>query len=693
MSNPLARAGRYQIISELGRGAMGVVYEAHDPVIGRTVAIKTMLVEGLSPSEYDAYRARFQREAQSAGVLAHPNIVTIYDFGEDQGILYLAMEFLQGKSLDRIMEDRSNVSPEKILLIYEQVCDAIDFAHSKGVVHRDIKPANIMILDKWQVKITDFGIAKMAEMGTTGLTRSGQILGTPNYMSPEQVKGRSVDGRSDIFSLGVILYELITGEKPFDGQNITTVIYKIMHENPIPPRDLDSTIHPGLSYVISKALAKSPDERYSTCGKLYEDLKNYRNLGEAPLAGAAPRGQVQPPAVVVSRPLLPMPWADSPSNRVTEAGGYGAPARIVDKPAATSIPAGPSAPFAGAVMGSARQAIPATAPRSPLVPAPGVQAADYLDSVISGEISKRPETPPEFEITPGAPSHREFEAEALPPGAVALNRRKSLIAWLILGGLVVVSMAIGYVLLHRHKPKSMVVANGSIVVSDDNANTTAQPAPMRPTSAISDSPRKAPAGKHPAGAPLKETGLPSAGAGMSARSSAAGPAKATDNARRAATEEPSGKVVVTSNIAGAQVILDGQVNPIWTAPYTFSLAPGRHLVAVSKQGYRPAKQEINIAAGSEQQVRIDLGLSSAAAAAPAETVHVLGSGDGEINIVTDPPGLEVLIDGKSVGTTPLQYYTSAGSHPCKVMPPPGKGVWDGTCTVNAGSILTKRLKY
>ncbi|HLW80102.1 MAG TPA: serine/threonine-protein kinase, partial [Terriglobia bacterium] len=276
MSKPLTKAGRYQLVSELGRGAMGVVYEGYDPVIGRSVAIKTMLTEGLSGNEFETYRARFQREAQAAGMLAHPNIVTIYDFGEDDGFLYLAMELLRGKSLEKLLQEQSVLPIETIIPIYEQVCSALDYAHDHKIVHRDIKPANIMILENGAVKVADFGIAKMM---STGMTRAGQILGTPNYMSPEQVKGRGVDGRSDIFALGVILYELVTGEKPFSGQNVTTVIYKIMHENPIPPRELEPTISPGLSFVISKALAKGMDERYQTCRELAEDLKNYRTLG------------------------------------------------------------------------------------------------------------------------------------------------------------------------------------------------------------------------------------------------------------------------------------------------------------------------------------------------------------------------------------------------------------------------------
>ena len=302
MAGTLTKAGRYQIVSELGRGSMGVVYRGFDPVIGRTVAIKTMLVEGLPPSEFEEYKQRFQREAQSAGVLTHPNIVTVYDFGEDAGVLFLAMEFLEGKSIQQLVEKHNVMPIETLLPMYEQICGALDHAHQHKIVHRDIKPANIMILDSGLVKVTDFGIAKVMSMG---MTQAGQILGTPNYMSPEQVKGRSVDGRSDIFSLGVILYELVTGEKPFGGQNITTVIYKIINEDPIPPRQLDATIPLGLSYVIQKSLAKSPDERYQTCRELAEDLRNYKNLGGVSAPNATVVIRVPPMAAQQSEPAPP----------------------------------------------------------------------------------------------------------------------------------------------------------------------------------------------------------------------------------------------------------------------------------------------------------------------------------------------------------------------------------------------------
>ena len=266
--------GRYEIVGELGRGAMGVVYKALDPTIGRTVALKTMRldVHGLDAEEMVR---RFQNEARAAGVLNHPNIVTIYDAGEEDGIFYIAMEFIEGTTLHELLAEKHVLPTDEVVQISRQICRGLDYAHSNGIVHRDVKPANIMLTPNGTVKIMDFGIAKSGGQ----VTNTGQVLGTPNYMAPEQVKGRPLDGRSDLFSLGVILYEMLTGEKPFVGQNVTTIIYKIVNETPITPRDLDVTVHPGLNAIVTKALAKAPDDRYQSGAELIRDLENYKLAG------------------------------------------------------------------------------------------------------------------------------------------------------------------------------------------------------------------------------------------------------------------------------------------------------------------------------------------------------------------------------------------------------------------------------
>ena len=283
----LDHVGRYKITGEVGKGAMGVVYRATDPTIGRTVALKTMRVD-VHGLEAEEMLQRFRNEAKAAGVMKHTNIVTIYDAGEQDGLFYIAMECIEGVTLHRLLTDKRVLPPEQVVEYSRQVCSGLDYAHSHGVVHRDVKPANLMIESDGTLKIMDFGIAKA---GGTGMTTAGQVLGTPNYMSPEQVKGRALDGRSDLFSFGVILYEMVTGEKPFTGQNVTTIVYKIVHENPIPPRELDVTIHPGLSWIITKSLSKSPDERFQSGAELVAALTDYKSYGPSgqPTTEAATR--------------------------------------------------------------------------------------------------------------------------------------------------------------------------------------------------------------------------------------------------------------------------------------------------------------------------------------------------------------------------------------------------------------------
>jgi hypothetical protein len=301
MMPTVTKAGRYEIIGELGRGAMGVVYKAMDPVIGRTVAVKTIRLSeegtGLSRPEL---LTRFQTEARAAGLLTHPNIVVVFDAGEEDGLYYITMELVEGKSLQALLDGGHAFPLPRTLRIMEQTCSALQFAHERNVIHRDIKPANLMLTADDTVKVTDFGTAKILQFGT--VQQTAHVMGTPSYMSPEQVKGRAVDGRSDIFSLGVMLYEMVTGEKPFPGQNITTVIYKIVNEDPVPPRQIDPSIHPGISAVVMKALVKEPDQRYQTCREMLEDLRNYRTIAPG---GGNPQstmvmGGGSPTATVVS---------------------------------------------------------------------------------------------------------------------------------------------------------------------------------------------------------------------------------------------------------------------------------------------------------------------------------------------------------------------------------------------------------
>src|ERR1017187_1604315 len=315
------RIGRYKIVRELGRGAMGVVYHAIDPNIGRPVAIKTIHFGGnRKPEEIERQRERLFREARSAGMLSHPGIVTIYDVEQQGDLAYIAMEYVDGPTLDQIMAPNQATSPERIFSVLAQAAVALDYAHQKGIVHRDIKPANIMIAADGTAKIADFGIAKIT--ASDQFTMTGSIVGTPHYMSPEQVQGQPVDGRSDQFSLAVIAYEMLTGEKPYTGEHLTTVVYKIVAEEPAPPHRLNPSLSTHIENVLRKGLAKKPDARYRNCQDFVDSLekacsasKGWKLMPRGGLLNAPTMADMKAPPLAVAAPaaavLLPPPWRKS----------------------------------------------------------------------------------------------------------------------------------------------------------------------------------------------------------------------------------------------------------------------------------------------------------------------------------------------------------------------------------------------
>jgi serine/threonine protein kinase len=275
------RFGRYEILTELGRGAMGVVYKARDPKINRFVAVKTISLAGQPAEEELEYRERFFREAEAAGRLSHPGIVTIFDVGEEPETRapYIVMEFVGGQSLDKLLSRGDHKLPvDAALQLTLELAEALDCAHAQSVVHRDLKPANILLTEDGHAKIADFGVAKL---NLANQTLGGRVLGTPAYMSPEQLNGEAVDGRSDLFSLGVILYTVLTGYKPFQGNSALTVSFKVVNRDPIPATLLDTELPPGLDYIIARAMAKDPAERYQSGMEMVRDLQELRE-GRAP---------------------------------------------------------------------------------------------------------------------------------------------------------------------------------------------------------------------------------------------------------------------------------------------------------------------------------------------------------------------------------------------------------------------------
>jgi eukaryotic-like serine/threonine-protein kinase len=272
--------GRYIIDSEIGRGAMGVVFKATDSVLQRTVAVKTVNM-AMEKDHADKYEARFYQEARAAGALNHPNIVTVYDAGKAGDVVYMAMEYIQGVELRSLLVEGQAMGVSQAISIAAQVAEGLGYAHAQGVVHRDIKPANIMVVSDGPVKITDFGIARMR--AAADLTQTGVMLGSPKYMSPEQVIGKRADHRSDIFSLGVILYEMLTGAAPFSGENVTALMYQIVNFAPPAPSSVNRQVPEMLDFVIAKMLAKPLEERYQDSREVAKDLRECERALTAPV--------------------------------------------------------------------------------------------------------------------------------------------------------------------------------------------------------------------------------------------------------------------------------------------------------------------------------------------------------------------------------------------------------------------------
>ncbi len=262
MSRPLEsqspkQFGRYEVEGLIGDGAMGRVYRGFDPLVRRAVAIKTFKAEGIDPKTAEDLVRRFSREAQLAGALSHPHIVSIFDVGED----YFVMEFLEGSTLQELIEERGKLPADEALRLFAPIADALDYAHRKGVIHRDIKPGNIMVLPDGRPKLMDFGVAHME---SSNMTKAGEVLGSPSYMAPEQIAGEEITKRADLFSLGTVAYQTLTGQKPFQGSTVTTVIYRVVHEDPPPPRKWNEALPAHYDAVFRKALSKSPEGRYAT---------------------------------------------------------------------------------------------------------------------------------------------------------------------------------------------------------------------------------------------------------------------------------------------------------------------------------------------------------------------------------------------------------------------------------------------
>jgi len=292
----MQKLGRYEILEQIGVGAMGAVYRAKDPMMGREVALKTILTHVIEGPQSSEFRQRFFREAQAAGRLAHPGIVTVYDVSEDEGTPFLVMEFVAGRTLQSILESGQRLDLDCICDWGVQIAEALDYAHRQGVIHRDVKPANILITTTGRVKIADFGVARLAE---SQVTSTGQLLGTPAFMAPEQFTGARIDGRADLFATGAVLYWMATGDKPFTGDSILAVQYKVVNTDPVPPSRLNPALGRGLEAVILRSMTKDPAERYQTGEELAADLRSVRTGGTVSIKAVAASAAATTPTLLV----------------------------------------------------------------------------------------------------------------------------------------------------------------------------------------------------------------------------------------------------------------------------------------------------------------------------------------------------------------------------------------------------------
>jgi serine/threonine-protein kinase len=641
------KIGRYEISGELGKGAMGVVYQAVDPNIGRQVALKTMRMDVLGADMPDMLK-RFQNEARAAGLLNHPNIVTIYDAGEEDGVFYIAMEFIPGKTLAHLLAEVRVLSAEQLVNIGTQICAGLDYAHGKHVIHRDIKPPNIMIAPDGTVKIMDFGIAKAG----ASMTAAGEVLGTPNYMSPEQVKGKELDGRTDLFSTGVILYEMATGERPFSGQNVTTIIYKIIHETPAPPRELDVTVHPGLSQVIAKCLAKDPEDRYQNGADLAMALRSYKIISvQEPRPVSAPL--ISPSATGIStRPMQVQP----PTALRTGAPATGASAAAAASASKSSPEQTPTE-----VMKIKPLVVPAKR-KSTSVPVVAIVVIAAL-VLVAGIIGLRrhnanasPEGAPAPPVatTPVAPAESTAEPIEKPPEPVGNFAPKSTEAHASTPK-PVPAAGIGSLRITSNPPGAQIEVDG---VSQDWYQTPFNTPPMK-------------SGAHTLSAQM--AGMPPqtrqieivAGQKISVDFQLA-----TDKAIYNIASSPS----------GADILIDGVFSGR-TTPSQLMLTPGQHRIVLRMEGFAiaelttdaAASQTINLAPALRAQNSTFIGQQGGGTEQPGlgamgglRRFYAEGEippGMGAMQVRTRPKGVTIMVDNAPIAKlTPFRFPVRPGTH-------------------------------
>ncbi|HVR69504.1 MAG TPA: TonB family protein [Vicinamibacteria bacterium] len=676
--------GRYQVQESIGFGAMGAVYKAFDPLIKRTLAIKTLRLDipRTSP-QYKSFIDRFYHEARISGTLSHPNIVTLFDIGEEGGVPYLAMEFVEGDTLASILEKGARFNPERVISLVSQIASAVDYAHSKGVIHRDIKPSNLILYQADRVKVTDFGIAKLAD---AEMTQSGTLLGTPAYMSPEQAMGEKLDGRSDIFSLGVCAFEMLSGEQPFAGPNVTAILYKLVHVEPIEPANLEMNglVPHKWREVFGKVLAKKPDDRYQTATEFVQDLEYClgswfgsamldtlvdedagaavraaaeaasaqvaaREAGEAPApppvperfdeaTAALPRpDDLAPeddvPATLLMNAALPTP-ADTDTMPVApqETG----PTMLLPAQAAPAAktppaePAPPAEPPAGPTMLIPSPAFPEKTVRMPAGGAPAPRRAARSAATPPDNVVEAPPTVLMPAATPWRPAAPRPAAPPARPAATVQTAE--------------MPAGAGRAATRGGSGRALLLAAGALVLLIAVAGVGALVLVKGGDDVAATQPL-------PEAAPTAPPPAPAAGP----------PSEPVSN-----VPSISGLVRVATQPAGATVIVDGE--PRGSAPVEVpELALGAHEVRVELRGYAPAVQKVILTAEAPQS---DVNLTLSRSAPPTVMAELHSS----------PQGALVLIDGIAVGQTPLRHPLRVGTHAVE-MTREGFEPWTGSFDV------------
>jgi serine/threonine-protein kinase len=621
--------GRYQITGTLGFGAMGAVYKAFDPLIKRTLAIKTIRLDVPRNSpQYRAFIERFYQEARISGTLSHPNIVTLFDIGEEGGLPFLAMEFIDGRTIASYIEEGVRFKPERVIGLVSQVAAGLDYAHSRGVVHRDIKPSNLMIHDGEKVKVTDFGIAKLAD---AEITHSGALLGTPSYMSPEQAMGERLDGRSDIFSLGVCAFEMLSGLQPFPGANVTSILYKLVHVDPIEPTDLEANglVPQKWRQVFHQVLAKKPENRYQTASEFVRDLEYclgtwFTGLGEATVSLAAPTPApgtertltLSDPVLDPGPPPEPEPAAP-PTILLSPAAPAGAPAVAGARDLSATVQLPPPATEALPVPLPPPE--PSAAQTVLLRPSPATEESGPAATVLMAPsvTAQLPSDAATAELPSDAATAQQVAAptEAVPaprPGRPGLP-----LAWVAAVVAVLLVLAAGAVGLVLWRGRAPAAAGLS-------------PAPAVAPAGVPQSPAAPP----PSAAPL------------------------------------SGSLHLESDPPGAGVRVNGQARG--QTPLDVAELPlGDYEVLFERRGYEAQTRRVSLSAAAPvAEVRARLARS-----APTT---------GTAEIVSSPAGASVTVDGKPVGHTPLAAVALAAGSRSLRLTLDGHEPWSGSLDVVAG---------